>query len=116
MSARNSRSRFGERPGGIDRRAGSSPTFASKLSPQLATLSATVLPNAPWVVETKFDGYRLMARLEGKRVQLFTRNGHDWTAKLKNVATAVAALQLGPAWIDGEIELPAEFRLPTVNG
>ena len=74
-----------------------------KLSPQLATLAAAAPSGVPWVVENKFDGYRLLARVDGKRVQLFTRNGHDWTSKLKNVASAVAHLQLESAWVDGEI-------------
>jgi bifunctional non-homologous end joining protein LigD len=35
----------------------------AKLEPQLATLAATA-PAGDWIVETKFDGYRLMARVD----------------------------------------------------
>jgi len=36
-------------------------------------------PSGPlWVHEIKHDGYRLMLRRDGARVQCFTRNGHDW--------------------------------------
>ena len=34
-----------------------------------------------WLYEIKFDGYRLLARIEGGRARLVTRGGHDWTAK-----------------------------------
>jgi bifunctional non-homologous end joining protein LigD len=85
------------------------------LAPQLATLAAAVPAGVPWVVENKFDGYRLLARIDGGKVQLFTRNGHDWTARLKNVAQAVAALELGCAWLDGEIVVLAANGVPDFN-
>ncbi len=34
-----------------------------------------------WIVETKFDGYRLMARIDGGKAKLITRGGHDWTGE-----------------------------------
>jgi bifunctional non-homologous end joining protein LigD len=35
-------------------------------------------PSGPdWVHEIKHDGYRLIARRDGKAVRLFTRRGHD---------------------------------------
>ena len=40
----------------------------------------TKVPDRPeWLHEVKHDGYRLIAKREGKRVRLFTRNGHDWS-------------------------------------
>ena len=37
---------------------------------------ASVPPTGPgWLHEIKHDGYRLVARLEGRRVRLFTRRG-----------------------------------------
>jgi bifunctional non-homologous end joining protein LigD len=40
----------------------------------------TKVPIGPdWIHEIKHDGYRLIVHREGKRVRLFTRNGHDWT-------------------------------------
>ncbi|XIA63257.1 DNA ligase [Bradyrhizobium sp. TZ2] len=32
-----------------------------------------------WIREIKRDGYHLIVRRDGKRVRLFTRNGHDWS-------------------------------------
>ena len=76
----------------------------ASLAPQLATL-ATEPPAsaADWLYELKFDGYRLLARIDDGDVRLFTRNGHDWTAKLPELAAAVAKLKSGDAWLDGEI-------------
>jgi bifunctional non-homologous end joining protein LigD len=40
----------------------------------------TKVPSGPdWIHEIKHDGYRLIVQREGKRVRLFTRNGHDWS-------------------------------------
>jgi bifunctional non-homologous end joining protein LigD len=87
----------------------------AKLSPQLATLASAATPGAPWVVENKFDGYRLLARIEGKKVQLFTRNGHDWTAKFKSLAAQVAALDISSGWLDGEIVMLNAKGVPDFN-
>jgi len=79
--------------------------------PQLATLVESV-PDGDWRYEIKFDGYRIMARIETGKVQLFTRNGHDWTAKMPQQAEALAALGLESAWLDGEVVVPNEEGTP----
>ncbi|MBX8624459.1 DNA ligase D [Pseudomonas glycinae] len=74
----------------------------AQLKPQLATLVESA-PEGDWQYEIKFDGYRIMARIDQDEVQLFTRNGHDWTHKLLKQAQALAALGLESAWLDGEM-------------
>ncbi|MCU0091907.1 DNA ligase D [Pseudomonas koreensis] len=74
----------------------------AQLKPQLATLVESA-PEGDWQYEIKFDGYRIMARIDQDEVQLFTRNGHDWTHKLPKQAQALAALSLESAWLDGEM-------------
>lgn len=81
------------------------------LKPQLATLVESV-PDGDWRYEIKFDGYRIMARIESDKVQLFTRNGHDWTAKMPRQAEALAALGLESAWLDGEVVVLNEEGTP----
>lgn len=81
------------------------------LKPQLATLVDSV-PGGDWHYEIKFDGYRIMARIESDKVQLFTRNGHDWTAKMPQQAEALAGLGLESAWLDGEVVVPNEEGTP----
>ncbi|MBI6908276.1 DNA ligase D [Pseudomonas palleroniana] len=72
------------------------------LKPELATLVDSP-PEGDWRYEVKFDGYRIMARVDKGKVRLFTRNGHDWTHKLPRQAEAIAGLALKSAWLDGEI-------------
>jgi bifunctional non-homologous end joining protein LigD len=84
-------------------------------APQLATLVDRVPPGDDWVYEIKFDGYRLLARVDGDDVRLFTRNGNDWTAKLKSLAAAVKAIGLPPGWYDGEIVVPGKDGAPDFN-
>ncbi len=81
------------------------------IKPQLATLVESV-PDGDWRYEVKFDGYRIMARIDSGKVQLFTRNGHDWTAKMPQQAEALAALGLESAWLDGEVVVPNEDGTP----
>lgn len=74
------------------------------LSPELATL-VDGPPSDPenWIFELKFDGYRLLARVEGTSIALWTRNGNDWTRKLEPLRAALEKLQLPDGWYDGEI-------------
>ena len=74
------------------------------LSPQLATLVEQPPASAQdWLFEVKYDGYRLLARIEGKDIRLITRNGNDWTHKLKPLQKALSSLKLPDGWYDGEI-------------
>ena len=76
----------------------------ASLSPQLATLvDAPPLDAHDWIFELKFDGYRILARCDGKQVALITRNGNDWTHKLPTLHAALQKLGLPPGWYDGEI-------------
>lgn len=68
-----------------------------------------------WVVENKFDGYRLLARIDGQKVQLFTRNGHDWTAKFGGLAQDIAALRIHSGWLDGETVVMNSTGIPDFN-
>lgn len=72
------------------------------ISPELATLVSEP-PAGDWLYEIKFDGYRILARVLKGEVRLFTRNGHDWTHKLPQQVEAIAALNLGDSWLDGEV-------------
>jgi bifunctional non-homologous end joining protein LigD len=74
------------------------------LAPQLATLVAVPPADAAdWLYEIKFDGYRMLVRNDAAGARLLTRNGHDWTSKLKPLQGAFERLKLPPGWYDGEI-------------
>ena len=83
-----------------------------RLAPQLATLVTDPPEHGDWQYEVKFDGYRLMTRLDQAAVQCFTRNGHDWTAKLPELAASLGAMGLAGTWLDGEIVVPNAQGIP----
>ena len=104
----------GAAPSPPDLRLARRAALPAKLAPQLATLVSAV-PAGDWIVETKFDGYRLLARADGRQLRLFTRNGHDWTDKLQPIANALASLNLKGSWLDGEIVVMGEGGVPDFN-
>lgn len=83
------------------------------LAPQLATLVDSP-PSDPqaWTYEIKFDGYRLMARVDGPHIKLFTRNGNDWTRKLVRLQKAIAKAKLPAGWYDGEMVMLNDKGVP----
>jgi DNA ligase D-like protein (predicted ligase)/DNA ligase D-like protein (predicted 3'-phosphoesterase) len=76
-----------------------------ELKPQLAVLVDRAPQDAAqWVYEIKYDGYRLLTRVdEGGTVQMFTRTGKDWSHKLAALLNEVMRLRLPSGWYDGEI-------------
>src|SRR5690242_17736158 len=83
----------------------------AKMAPQLATAVSEAPDGDDWLHEIKYDGYRMVARLERGRAQLFSRNGIDWTEKLPEIARALASLPVKSAFIDGEVvHLAADGR------
>ncbi len=78
------------------------------LKPQLA-LEATKPPDTEgWLHELKLDGYRIQARKEGRKVQMLTRSGLDWTHRIPEVARAVGALPVSAITLDGEVVVLGE--------
>jgi bifunctional non-homologous end joining protein LigD len=75
------------------------------LKPQLATLVDGPPTGDDWVYEVKFDGYRMLARIDHASkdpVKIFTRAGNDWSAKFAKQSKALAGIGLDSAWLDGE--------------
>jgi bifunctional non-homologous end joining protein LigD len=91
---------------------GSLPAF---VEPQLGSPAATPPSGTGWVHEIKFDGYRLMARLDRGRVKLLTRKGLDWTAKFSSLRKALEGLPAVTALLDGEVVVEAESGAPSFN-
>lgn len=85
------------------------------VKPQLATLVDDVPTGNDWLHEIKYDGYRAMIAVKGGAVKLFTRNGLDWTDKFGPLVEAIAALDLPPALIDGEIVAFGEDGNPSFS-
>ena len=75
----------------------------ASLKPQLATAAVAAPEGDDWLHEIKYDGYRLIARIEQGATRLITRGGLDWTAKFPALAARLAALPVKSAIIDGEL-------------
>jgi bifunctional non-homologous end joining protein LigD len=71
---------------------------------RLRTLSANPPhPPAPGLdYEIKHDGYRLIVQRDGKRVRLWTRNGHDWSSRFPLITEAALRARNSSFVIDGE--------------
>jgi len=78
------------------------------VSPALATPAERPPTGSRWLHEIKFDGYRLMARIDRGRVKIKTRSGLDWTAKFKTIADVLARLPVTAALIDSELVVESE--------
>jgi bifunctional non-homologous end joining protein LigD len=76
------------------------------LYPQLATLVEEPPRGKGWIYEVKFDGDRILARIDGDDIRLFTRNGNNWTPRMKSLRDEIAALGIASGWLDGEIVVP----------
>ena len=67
---------------------------------------ATKVPDRPeWIHEIKHDGYRLIVQREGKRVRLWTRNGHDWRDRFPLISEVALRNRNLSFVVDGEAVL-----------
>jgi bifunctional non-homologous end joining protein LigD len=106
---------------GVARGSGRQPQGAIRaplpevLAPQLATLAKAAPREGEWIYEIKFDGYRIMTRIDEGKVRLITRNGLDWTAKMPKLQQELARLRVKSGWLDGEIIVPDAHGAPDFN-
>ncbi|MDD2234852.1 MAG: DNA ligase D [Desulfitobacteriaceae bacterium] len=71
---------------------------------QLAQLVHTVPKGEDWLYELKYDGYRILAYIEGNSARLITRNGNNYRERFRNIASSLIEWAGGRAMIlDGEI-------------
>jgi bifunctional non-homologous end joining protein LigD len=73
------------------------------IAPQLATAAKRPPAQGDWLYDLKFDGFRMMTRIAGEDIKLFTKNGHDWADRLPKLRQALTALTNTEVWLDGEI-------------
>jgi bifunctional non-homologous end joining protein LigD len=77
------------------------------IEPALATSIEKAPAGERWIHEIKFDGYRVQLHLVNESIKVFTRRGHDWTARFRKVANEAYLISARSAIIDGEIVAPA---------
>src|SRR6478672_11574448 len=77
----------------------------------------TKVPDRPeWIHEVKHDGYRLIVQRDGKRVRLFTRNGHDWSSRYPLIVEAALRNRNSSFVVDGEAVLLGVDGISDFNG
>src|SRR5437763_4393644 len=86
------------------------------IPPQLATLVKEPPSGDEWIHELKFDGYRMLCRVDRGRVTVWSRNGKDWTAKFRNVINAVkSSVKAMTAILDGEFVIVDSLQRSSIQ-
>jgi bifunctional non-homologous end joining protein LigD len=80
------------------------------------TTAKTVPGGDAWLHEPKLDGYRLQVIKEGRQVRLYSRGGHEWTARLPGLVYELAGIHCRSAIIDAELCLPGAGGVPDFYG
>ena len=75
---------------------------AGFIQPCRPTLIAAPPVGPGWLHEVKHDGFRILARKQGERVDVWTRRGALFNDRFPRIAEAVRALPADNAIIDGE--------------
>lgn len=77
-------------------------TLPKRLQPMLATLTDAPFFHKGWIFEDKYDGFRMVAKIEGGKVTLYSRNGKIISKSYIEVAKALEGVK-ADAVIDGEL-------------
>jgi bifunctional non-homologous end joining protein LigD len=75
---------------------------AGFIAPCLPTKASKLPSGELWVHEIKHDGFRVIARKDGDRVKLYSRNGNDLTRRFPLIIETLARLRSRSCIIDGE--------------
>ena len=75
------------------------------IRPMLATLVDEPFHREGWIYEEKYDGIRILAYKDGRRVELITRNLKDRTEDFPEIAHALAGMAAPTLVLDGEAVL-----------
>jgi len=88
---------------------------ASFVPPCLPT-KAQEPPSGPmWLHEIKHDGFRVIARKDDKRVQLYSRPGNDLTHRFPLIVETLARLRSRSCIIDGEAVACDDKGMPSFD-
>src|SRR5262245_20829190 len=75
---------------------------AGFIAPCLPTKTTKLPSGSQWLHEIKHDGFRVIARKDGKRVRLYSRPGNDLTHRFALIVETLARLRSRSCIIDGE--------------
>jgi bifunctional non-homologous end joining protein LigD len=77
-------------------------SFPGFIKPMLATLAGDPFSKEGWIFELKFDGYRVIAAKEEKKVDLFSRNNNSFADRYPLIAKELSEIN-ADYLIDGEV-------------
>ena len=91
---------------------------AGFVAPCLPTSAPQPPCGALWLHEIKHDGFRVIARKQGKRVRLYSRPGNDLTYRFPLIVEALGGLRSRSCIIDGEASRAGmmEYRASIASG
>jgi bifunctional non-homologous end joining protein LigD len=72
------------------------------IEPCLPVLVDAVPVGSEWIHELKWDGWRIIARREGRLVRLWSRNGRNWSEAFPWIVDALRRTPIEAVTIDGE--------------
>ena len=87
----------------------------TSFAPCLPRLAKTPPTGPDWIHEIKHDGFRIIARRDGEKVRLISRNGKDLTYRFPLAVQAVAALPVNSCVIDAEAIVSDSTGLAVFN-
>lgn len=73
------------------------------IAPMLATLTREPFHQPGWVYEEKYDGDRIVAYKEGRRVRMLSRNAIDRADRFPGIAASIRNLRPATLILDGEV-------------
>jgi len=76
---------------------------ATSFKPCLPRFAKTPPTGPGWIHEIKHDGFRMLARRDGEKFRLISRNGNDLTHRFPFAVQALVALPVRSCIIDGEV-------------
>ena len=77
--------------------------FPAQVGLQLARLVDKAQEGADWLHEMKYDGYRVLLLRNGRKLEIRSRGGLEWSAQLPHLKKAVLALPCKSCILDGEV-------------
>jgi bifunctional non-homologous end joining protein LigD len=75
----------------------------SSIDPMLATLASKAFSDPDWLYEIKWDGFRIQAVVNDRRVRLLTRNLKDGATYFPGLAGTPTWIEASEAIVDGEV-------------
>lgn len=86
-------------------------TTQEALSPMLATTGKTPFDHPDWLFELKYDGYRILANVVNRRVNLYSRNNISYTNKFPQIVQSLSSIS-HDALLDGEMVILNSEGIP----